>query len=331
MTVSTGSIEAASIDAPVSLLSAKLSVPKPRELVVPRYRLFDQLTEGVTRPLTIVSGPSGSGKTTLVASLIAHELAPGRVAWLTLDENDDHPGIFWRHVVESLRCHGVDLPSDVGSPLHPGPVEPSLLERLAAALADRHEPAILVLDQFEAVTSSELLRDLDSVLMDAAPELRLVLITRSEPGALARRHLLRGELTSIRAADLAFRADEAESLLAQHGIHLAPTAFDQLAQHVEGWAAGLRLCVVAMQQHRDPVRFIESLPSGRAGLADYLVAEVLDAQPEPVRDFLLRTSVVEPLSPELVDALTDWSNGADQVATFARQNTLAEAVDEAAG
>ncbi|QNN53310.1 AAA family ATPase [Nocardioides mesophilus] len=327
MTASAVGVTTALLDAPGPLLSAKLSVPKPRELVVPRRRLFEQLTEGLSRPLTVVSGPPGSGKTTLVASWIAHELAPGTVAWLTLDEGDT-PSTFWRYVVESLRRHGVELPSDLGALRRP--IERPFLEQLATALADCHGPVILVLDQFESITSPALLRDLDFVLTNAASELRLVLTTRSEPRALASRRSLRGELSRIGTADLAFDRHEAEALLAQHGIHLTPKLLDGLEPHVQGWAAGLRMCATALRR-QDPAGFIASLPSVPTGLADYLVEEVLDRRPGPVREFLLQTSVVDRLCPDLADALTGGTRGADLLARLARENVLVEAVDQPPG
>ena len=327
--MSTARIEEPALDVSQSLLIAKLAVPKPRDLVVPRQRLFELLTDGACGPLTIVSGPAGSGKTTLVASWIAHELPPGQVAWLTLDPHDDEPGVFWSSVVESLRLHGVDLPGDIGHPLSPATVDPSFLETLAADLAGSHQPVILVLDQFESITNVRLQRDLDFVLRNAAPELRLVVATRREPGGLSSRYLLRGELTEIRTGELAFEPHEAAALLAQHGIHLSPGTLSELQRHTEGWAAGLRLCALAMGGRSDPAGFIARLPFGHAGLADYLVEEVLEAQPERVRDFLLLTSVVDRVCPELADELTGHLDAEFVLPALTRDNLLVEPVDEA--
>ena len=162
-----------------SLVTAKLSVPTARHLVVPRARLFARLSRGVTGPLTVVSAAAGSGKTTLAASWVAAGLAPGRVAWLTLDAHDDQPGVFWTFVVASLRRHGVLLPASVGVPLRPDEVERSFLAELAVALADRVEPVIVVLDQFDLLSNAAVSRDLDFVLQHAAPGLRLVGLIRN--------------------------------------------------------------------------------------------------------------------------------------------------------
>ena len=270
-------------DASGSLRVAKLSLPKEGGLLVPRRRLFDRVTEGVAGPVTVVYGPAGSGKTTLVASWIAHDLATGPVAWVTLDPADNQPGIFWTYVVEALRRHGVDLPPSVGHPVRPDAVDRSFLEDLAAALASSTQTVVLVLDQFEAVTNSQMLRDLDFVLRNAAPELRLVLTTRRQPAGAFSRYVLSGRVVQIHADDLAFRTDEAAALLAQHEITLPADTLRELQGHLEGWASGLRLCALALQSGDDPAELIARLPSGHAQIAGHLVDDVLDRQPKPVR------------------------------------------------
>jgi len=311
-----------------SLVAAKLSVPTASHLVVPRARLFARLSQGVTGPLTVISAAAGSGKTTLVASWVAAGLAPGRVAWLTLDPHDDQPGVFWSFVVASLRRHGVPLPASVGVPLRPDEVERSFLADLAVTLADSAEPVIVVVDQFELLSNAAVSRDLDFVLRHAAPGLRLVVLTRTDPGVLLHRQLLRTEVTEIGTAEMAFNVDEAVAVLLQHGVSLPPDALTGLQEQVRGWAAGLRLSAIAMQRRVDPASFVSALPGGDARLADYLVDEVLSLQSDDVREFLLRTSIVERLRPSLADALTG-SGDADLVLdTLIRSNLLVEVIDE---
>ncbi|MGS0684869.1 hypothetical protein ACVBEQ_06920 [Nakamurella sp. GG22] len=312
-----------------ALVAAKLRVPAAGRLVVPRTRLFTLVSQGVTGPLTVISAAAGSGKTTLAASWASAGLAPGPVAWLTLDAHDDQPGLFWAFVVASLRGHGVVLPPTVGVPLHPDEVDRSFLAELAVALADRAEPVVLVLDQFEVLSDAAVFRDLDFLLRHAAPGLRLVVLTRTDPRALVHHQLLRTDVTEIRTAELAFDLDEASAVLRQHGVSLQPAMLVDLQDQVRGWAAGLRLCAIAMQRRVDPGQFVADLPAGDARLAGYLVDEVLDTQTDDVRDFLLRTSIVERLCPALADELTGRGDADLLLATLQRSNLLVEIIDEA--
>jgi LuxR family transcriptional regulator, maltose regulon positive regulatory protein len=176
-------------------LLAKLSVPKCAFLISRRW-LFDRLAHGADGPLTVVSGPPGWGKTTLVASWIAHDLAPGRIAWLTLDRQDDDEVTFWSSFVQALVLHGVKLPLQL-HPFGAAMPRPAFLADLAVALSRSEEPVVLVLDGFEAITHATIQRDLDLLLRSTTSDLRLVLTTRIEPLAL----LNSNELTLIRTAD----------------------------------------------------------------------------------------------------------------------------------
>jgi LuxR family maltose regulon positive regulatory protein len=142
-------------------------------------------------------GPPGWGKTTLVASWVAHDLAPGHVAWLTLDPQDDDPTTFWTSVVQALVLHGVDLPGQLQVPGEPLPRH-SFLRALSAAVARSEETVVLVLDGFEAITDPAIERDVDVLLRSAAPDLRLVVTTRRDPQVLLRDYRLPDELTVIR-------------------------------------------------------------------------------------------------------------------------------------
>ncbi len=109
------------------ILATKLYIPLPRQNVVRRSRLTEQLNAGLHRKLTLISAPAGFGKTTLVSEWIAtlaerqkaggkrqssadDTLSPSpsslylfKVAWLSLDEGDSDPTRFLAYLVASLQ------------------------------------------------------------------------------------------------------------------------------------------------------------------------------------------------------------------------------------
>lgn len=313
------------------LLAAKLVAPRIRTPVVDRPRLVELVSRGVEDLLTVVTGAAGSGKTLLLASWCGTAVPPGPVAWLTLDPDDDEPGVFWAYVIAALRRAGIQLPGDVGQPFLASSVAHHLLARVADGLASAATPVVLVLDQFEAVTSRQIHSELDFVLRHADGFLRLVLLTRNDGSRWLHRHELRGHLIRIRHGDLAFTGEEAADLLEQHGIRLPPDTLATLTEQTDGWAAGLRLCALAMQQRDDPAAFVASMPGADPTLVGYLLDEVLDAQPPDVRGFLVRTSVVDQLCPALADALTGQADGEIMLARLQSANVLTTAVEGAPG
>jgi LuxR family transcriptional regulator, maltose regulon positive regulatory protein len=112
----------------------------------------------------------------------------------------------------------------------------------------------------------------------------------------------------LRAADLRFTAGEAAGLLAQVGAGpetgLPDTAVAALTGRTEGWAAGLQLAGLSLRGQDDVAGFVAAFTGSNRYVLDFLAEEVLERQSEPVRTFLLETSVLERLSGDLCDAVT---------------------------
>lgn len=286
------------------ILLARFAVPVLPSTFVPRPRLTRRLTEQASRPLVLVNGPAGAGKTLLVADWAAGGSATGPVAWLTVESSDNAPGVFWAYVIESLRHRGVGLAADVVGPADAHEVDVSLLARLAACLHDQDPPVTLVLDEFERVSSPRVAEGLNDLLRHAAPGLRLILISRDEPLLPLHRYRAAGELTAVRAADLAFAPDEAAALFAGHGIPLPEETVAAVTERTGGWAAGLRLSALAAQEATDPVACLREFEAGHSTIADFLTAEVLEAQSAGTQELLLRTCILGQVHPDLADALT---------------------------
>ncbi|MFJ5533374.1 LuxR C-terminal-related transcriptional regulator [Streptomyces sp. NPDC093261] len=309
------------------LLAARFTVPAPPGTCLRRQRLTKRLEQGVQGPLTLVNGPAGAGKTLLVADWITAGGAPGPVAWLTVEPDDNGPGVFWTYALESLRRRGLEASTDIGSPARPGEVDHSLLTRLAARLSRRTQPLILVLDEFDRiVTSTEVAEQLEFVLRHAGGGLRLLVISRTEPLLPLHRYRAAGEVTDIRGADLALSPEETAELLDRHGMRLSDAGIRALTERTGGWAAGLRLCILAAQGADDPETFLKDFEAGRSTLADFLLAEVLGTQPAETQDLLLRTSVLDRIHPGLADTLTGRQDGERILAELQRANAFIESI-----
>ncbi|MFI8826154.1 LuxR C-terminal-related transcriptional regulator [Streptomyces sp. NPDC053431] len=287
-----------------------------------RARLVDHLGQAPRAPLTVVEGCAGAGKTLLVADWAARLDPP--VAWLTLDAAIQGPGMFWAHFLQALRAAGEPMPPSIGSPARASRVDHTLLARLAAELGGRDRPVTVVIDEFDRMTAPETARQLEFVLHHGGPGLRLVLVTRTEPLLPLHRYRVSGEMTEIRGADLAFTAEEAVTLLELHGLDLSVAAAGALVERTRGWAAGLRLCALAARLSPDPELYLKEFEAGRSTIADFLLAEVLERQPLPTQDLLLRVSVLERFRPALADALTGRHDAAPILAGLLRDNTFVE-------
>ena len=303
------------------VLTSKITPPDLPAWAVTRPRLDKLIAEGVRGPLTSVTGPPGAGKTMAIVAWAAAASYPGTLAWLTVDDYDNRPRVFWAYVVAALRRAGVAVPR-----VMPGPgrvaVDHVFLARLASVLAGQDPPVILVLDDLHLLTEPAVLDGLSYLLRNAAPGLHLVVASRADPLLPLHRYRVAGQLAEIRADDLAFRVKESGLLLGHHGVTLPTSMLERITGRTEGWAAGMRLAALSLQGRDDPGQFVKELETGDSAITSYLVDEVLNAQPAPVRTMLLRTSVLDSFSADLVCELTDDPRWVDRLPALARGNAF---------
>ena len=138
-----------------------------------------------------------------------------------------------------------------------------------------------------------------------------------------------GRLTELRAADLRFTPDEAAAFLNQvMDLHLSASDIAALEARTEGWIAGLQLAALSMQGRADSAAFVEAFTGSHRFVLDYLMEEVLQRQPEPVRRFLLQTSILDRLCGSLCDAVTEHAGGRSLLETLERGNLFVVPLDD---
>jgi LuxR family transcriptional regulator, maltose regulon positive regulatory protein len=274
---------------------------------VPRPILLGRL--GGPARVTVVSAPAGSGKTVLLRSWLGQESLDGRAAWVPAGRGERDSQRFWASVAGALRqtSGGAGLVRAVSAA--PDLDAWSLVENLLADLARLEDRLWLVIDDVHELVSAEALRQLELLVMRAPPELRFVLAARHDVRLGLHRLRLEGELAEIRADDLRFTLAEAGQLMAAAGVELPGPALAALHRRTEGWAAGLRLAALALAGHPDPARLAAKFSGTERTVAEYLLAEVLDRQPDKVRRLLLRTSILERVNGDLAHLLTGDDGG----------------------
>ena len=259
--------------------------------------------------VTVLSAPAGSGKTFLLRSWACEAGGAERTGWVTARGEERDPQRFWVSVADALR--GTAAGAGLVRPLTaaPGLDGQAVVEHLLEDLGQLTERVWLVIDDLHELDRSETVAQLESLVQRAPAQLRFVLATRHDFGLGLHRLRLEGELTEIRAADLRFSSGEARALFAAAGIELPGPVLALLAERTEGWAAGLRLAALSLARHPDPERLAAGFCGSDRMVAEYLLAEVLERQAEPVRRLLLRTSILERVNGELADLLTGGSGG----------------------
>jgi len=197
------------------LLEIKLHVPRRRPAVVSRPRLSERLNRGTESALTLVSAPAGFGKTTLLADWLAAAPADGTSpAWVSLDQRDNDPALFWTYLVAALQTTADGVGAGAGALLQSP--QPQIDEVLASLLNDLNavpNDVVLVLDDYHVIESRDIHDGMAFLLEHLPPQIHLVIAGRADPALPLARLRGRGELVEIRAADLRFKPDEAAAYL----------------------------------------------------------------------------------------------------------------------
>ncbi len=313
------------------LLETKLHIPKRRLGSVARPRLSERLSRGAESTLTIVSAPAGFGKTTLLADWLAASAVDGRsAAWLSLDQRDNDPALFWTYLVAALSTAadgvGAGALSLLQSPQLPTEAFlATLLNDLNASSTD----IVMVLDDYHLIDSRDVQDGMAFLLEHLPPQVHLVIGTRADPALPLARLRGRGELVEIRATELRFTPEEAAAYLNEvMGLALTAPDVAALETRTEGWIAALQLAALSMQGRDDVAAFIAGFAGDDRYIVDYLAEEVLNRQPEHVQHFLLQTSILDRLNGPLCDAVTGQTGGKAELANLERGNLFLVPLDD---
>lgn len=297
-------------------LAAKTRLPTPTSNLVPRPRLFAALDTCLNPNVQVmlVAAPAGAGKTTLLAQWLGHLPSNLNVGWLSLDEGDNSLARFLGYLFAAIPHFDSDFAAQVES--NPNINAEQGVTYLVEQAAESDSNFLLVLDDYHTITALEVHQALKLLIDHLPPNLRLVIAGRVEPPLPLARLRARGQLVEVRAADLRFSVDEVAAFLARFAGLESLAGHDllskRLADSTEGWAAGIQMSALALRGelslgNRDQAQVLERFVDGLGGshryILDYLLDEVLSRESERVREFLLRTCLLERFNADLCAAL----------------------------
>ena len=314
-----------------SILATKLFIPPAPPELVSRPRLLDKIQAALNHKLTLVSAPPGFGKTTLLIERIRNNQPPIPTAWLSLEEADNNPHRFWEYFIAALRTLQPDIGGITLELLHasqPMPVE-YMLSPLVNDLTGIEQDSLLVLDDYHFIQSEQVHSGIDFLLEHLPPRLHLIIVTRSDP-PLPIAHLRgKGSILEIGTDDLRFTAEETASLMTGFGVTaLSSGDIEALNARAEGWVVGLKMAMLSMRDEKDIPGFISDFTGTQRYIMDYLMEEVLQRQSPKVRDFLLKTSVLERLNGPLCDAVTGRHDGQETLISLDKANLFLVPLDK---
>jgi LuxR family maltose regulon positive regulatory protein len=276
--------------------------------------------------VVLVSAPAGYGKSTLVAQW--SDLDPRATGWVQFGPGDNDPVVLLAHVVAALERSGPvcdELLEELSG--RTPRIDEVAIPLLAADLGER-DPFVLVLDDVHLITAKKS----RAVLACLADQFRcgsqLVLVTRGDPGVPLGRLRASGDLVEIGTALLALDPTETRDVAASTGLELSQAAAGALWERTEGWVAAVALASLALRGRADSAVRAAGLSGSQQQIADYLLEEVLERQPDHLKRFLLGTSILDHMTAPLCDAVLGTTDAAGLLEDLERSNAFVVSLDD---
>jgi len=311
------------------MLLTKLHIPSSGQNIVHRTSLFEKLNSGLQRKLILVSAPAGYGKTTLLSDWISQNKIPA--AWLSLDNSDNDPAVFLSYVISGIQTIHQEFGQSALRLLNTpdSPSVESIANLLINDLLGINKNFLLVLDDFHLISSKDVNILLTHFLGHIPSNIHIVILTRSDPALSLSRLRSQHQMVELRAADLGFSTADI-SVLFNKKLRLGLSERDviSLEEKTEGWVAGLQLAALSMQGREDFSGFIRDLKGDNRYIMDYLMEEVLKNQTDAIKDFLIKTSVLEQMSAPLCNAVMNSNDSQVILETLEQNNMFVIPLDE---
>lgn len=307
------------------ILESKLAIPTLRPRLIRRTALVNHLRAAREARVVKVAAPAGYGKTTLLAQWADRDPRP--FAWVSLEHRDDDPVSFLTYVAAALhRIHPIDPAVFRAAAAANDSMWSTGLPRLGAALAAMPEPLVLVLDDIDELQHHDCLDALEPLSKHLPDDSQLVVSGRAREALPFARIRADRRLVEVGHTDLALSDADARSLLTAAGVTVTEAEAKELNLHAEGWAAGLHLAALFMQESDDP-NAIASFTGKDRFVADYLRSEHLSRLKRGDVEFLTRTAVLDRMSGSLCDELLERTDSAKKLQALEESNFFVVPLD----
>lgn len=263
-----------------------------------RKRLFTELDQYKNASLLLVSGDSGYGKTMLVSSYIRETNIPA--IWYQLGSSDRYAHIFLSYVKTGIyRLLGIDHSPQIIE----AEDADAELSSLVSLLSERTDPLLLVFDDYQLVDPSPEIDPIINELIHSSPAVTVIIISRGLPRLPIAKLKVERKYKELTTVDLAFTLDETCHFFNDmNQLDLEDQEIQFIHERTEGWIASYQLIlgVIAKMNGKERFSLWSTFPYVQ-DIYDYLSVEVLEAQPEEVKNFLYKTSMLSELDPVVIN------------------------------
>jgi LuxR family maltose regulon positive regulatory protein len=265
-----------------------------------RPRLNDLFQEAVKYPLVVVCAGAGYGKTTAVHDFLkGYKVAAARIQ---LSERDNVGGRFWENYAYSVSKVNATMAAELSKMGFPDTKEK--LRHYKTVIRDYIviEKRILVIDDFHCIEDPSVLQFMeDGFFRDMLPDTSIILISRSISHVNIAGKFYRDQVFNINESDLRFTENELSRYFRRLGISFQPESMREIMQDTEGWAFAINLIARSYQKAPGYGGYVRN--AMRLNVFRLLETEIWDGISERLQKFLVRLSLIDHLSVDLIAEL----------------------------
>ncbi|MDI6840952.1 MAG: sigma 54-interacting transcriptional regulator [bacterium] len=305
------------------IVKTKITPPNIGKNILKRPRLLKLLRENLDKKLTLISADAGYGKTTLILDL-ASEIEQYRKAWYTLDKGDADFVVFMSYLVESIvqaypnfgnktkivikNVTSVDIEMVMGT----------FINELMDTLKDE---LFVFLDDYQEASESKSINDaLDYLIEHQPPSLHLIISTRTLPTIRLAKLSAKQEIFMLKKEDLQFTEEEVKHLFKDvYKIEILDVELNKLEERTKGWITALQLISQELS-YKKTDEVIDIYSKAGEKVFEYFGNEIMQRLPEKLQSFLLKSSILESMEPELLNNLLEINDSAEILDSLARLN-----------
>jgi LuxR family maltose regulon positive regulatory protein len=299
---------------------------------MPRPRLSDKVADYGTFRLALVSAPAGAGKTTMLSEwFLTLQERQVTTAWLSLDAYDNEPRRFLVHLVSAIQAARSDIGKEALVYLTANPDMPveDVVESLVHDFGTTNSPFVAFLDDYHEIRDRTIHKVVEFLLRYAPANVRFVIGTRKVPPLPVERLRVRGEILEIGWDDLRFNIEETrEYLTGTCHLNLSVDQVRAFRRRTEGWITGLQLAAMTFSGEEDADRIVNSFSGEQRKITDYLLDTVFRRQTAGVRQFMMRTAILDRLTSPLCDVLTGRRDAQHMIETLEKGNLFLFGLDD---
>lgn len=305
-----------------NILYTRLIRPKSKNVLHRNRNIQDKLNNISNNKLTVVKGGAAVGKSTLISNYIGDK---DNYMWLSLDESSDDLSYFWTYVLHGLKSNveNLNLYIDMINPLVKREDIFEVISSLINELIDEKE-LFIVIDDFYYIEDRFILETIEYFISNSSENVHFVLISRCDIKFYLGNIFMKGGAAYINSEDFNLTLEETEEFIKNiNNKIINQEVIKEIYSITEGWIGAVKLLLTVLGSNKT----IRNIPKDNKLFIDYMNNEIVSSLSEEEIDFLVKTSPLNYVNPNIYKDLQD-KDGFKIIDNLIEKNMLIITMDE---